>query len=209
MNVIFIFISVLGVAAFVFIPLVLNLRERARDKKDEAILKQTLNQEKNAEHTQASLIFPNNENSESHNSNTRLSKRISIKRVAIKCSIWFLCIFVYSGIITLLKMFVGIILGTIPTVILVIITFFVASKLCKIYNRKIPDKNKYFAIVSKAKEQGISFDTYIQQNIPKDCIEICKQNKKNPYKAELYISSLYKNNEIERDIYQFLLDKYC
>lgn len=99
------------------------------------------------------------------------------------------------------------------TMIFAVVTFFIARALCRYYdeNRRPNIKKlnkKWPTIASKAESTGMPFTLYVYHSVPKNCIEKCEQSKKHPEEINTYLKELYDNGEIERDIYEYLYDKY-
>ena len=86
----------------------------------------------------------------------------------MKFLIWFLCCLGFAVIQMILRDS-GILLGGIPTVLLISLTFGIAKKLCGKWNLHV--------ISRKAKAKGMTTFEYIQKKTDKNVIQKCEQLK--------------------------------
>ena len=86
----------------------------------------------------------------------------------MKFLIWFFCCFTFAFIQMLFRD-AGILLGGIPTVLLAMLTFGAAKKLCEKWN--------LHKISKKAQSQGMTTFEYIQKKTDKKVIQQCEQLK--------------------------------
>lgn len=128
----------------------------------------------------------------------------------MKVLIWFGCFFVMALVQTVLKGG-GIGLGFVPTFLLYFITFFIAKKLCNVYDEHGSAKKEPKGATKKVKaiaESGMSTEEYIKANVPQSYLEVCERYRGKRIALESYLFPLVKNKSISKETYIILLDKY-
>lgn len=118
----------------------------------------------------------------------------------MKVLIWFLCIFGYALLDTLLKVFGGITLGAIPTVILFGGMMWLAGTLCLQWDISVLKK--------KAREEGLSLFQYVARDVSPELLQELEKMGGNYDHTHAYLKKCSSQRRVTKPQAKILEDAY-